>query len=125
MLFRSLNGVSMTAQAFSSELGLAGTVVLSICVITFSVTTMFGQSYYGAKCAGFLFGTGSKAFYNYFYISSTIIGATVSISFVINLIDGMYAVMAIPTMTSAILLSPKVMTETRRYFTALDRPAKK
>ena len=119
-----LNGVSMTAQAFSTELGLAGTVVLSICVITFSVTTMFGQSYYGAKCTGFLFGTGSKAFYNYFYISSTIIGATVSISFVINLIDGMYAVMAIPTMTSAILLSPKVMTEARRYFTALDHSAK-
>ena len=120
-----LNGVSMTAQAFSTELGLTGTVVLSICVITFSVTTMFGQSYYGAKCTGFLFGTKSKTYYNYFYISSTIIGATVSISFVINLIDGMYAVMAIPTMTSAILLSPKVMTEARRYFTALDRPAEK
>ena len=120
-----LNGVSMTAQAFSTELGVAGTIVLSICVITFSITTMFGQSYYGAKCTGFLFGTESKMYYNYFYISSTIIGATVSISFVINLIDGMYAVMAIPTMTSAILLSPKVMTEARRYFADLNPSAKK
>ena len=120
-----LNGVSMTAQAFSTELGVAGTIVLSICVITFSITTMFGQSYYGAKCTGFLFGAKSKMYYNYFYISSTIIGATVSISFVINLIDGMYAVMAIPTMTSAILLSPKVMTEARRYFADLNPSAKK
>ena len=120
-----LNGVSMTAQAFSTELGVAGTIVLSICVITFSITTMFGQSYYGAKCTGFLFGAKSKMYYNYFYISSTIIGATVSISFVINLIDGMYAVMAIPTMTSAIMLSPKVMTEARRYFSDLNPSAEK
>lgn len=115
-----LNGVSMTARAFHDELGMIGTTILSICVITFSVTTMFGQSYYGAKCTGFLFGTRNKVYYNYFYIFSTIIGASVSISFVINLIDGMYALMAIPTMTSAILLSPKIMKEARRYFSDLD-----
>jgi AGCS family alanine or glycine:cation symporter len=28
----------------------------------------------------------------------------------------MFALMAIPTMVSALLLSPKVMKETRRYF---------
>ena len=120
----NVNGVSMTAQAFSQELGIAGTAVLSICVITFSLTTMFGQSYYGAKCTGFLFGSKCIMYYNYFYIFSIIIGATVSISFVINLIDGMYAVMAIPTMLSAILLSPKVVNEAKRYFSTLDLSTK-
>ena len=39
---------------------------------------------------------------------------------VINLADGMYAVMAIPTVVGSILLSPKVMKEAKRYFSSLD-----
>jgi len=115
----ALNGVSMTAKAFSNELGFLGEFILFFSVFTFSVTTMFGQSYYGAKCTGYLFGSRWKASYNWFYILSTIFGATVSITIVINLIDGMYAIMAIPTMVSTILLAPKVMKETRRYFSTI------
>ena len=115
----TLNGVSMTAKAFSQELGLVGDIILFFAVFSFSITTMFGQSYYGAKCTGFLFGSRWKSNYNWFYVLSTIIGATVSISIVINLIDGMYAIMAIPTMVSTILLAPKVMKETRRYFSMI------
>ena len=115
----TLNGVSMTAKAFSNELGFLGEFILFFSVFTFSVTTMFGQSYYGAKCTGFLFGSRWKVNYNWFYVLSTIFGATVSISIVINLIDGMYAIMAIPTMVSTILLAPKVMKETRRYFSMI------
>jgi len=40
----TLNGVSMTAKAFSNELGLLGEFILFFSVFTFSVTTMFGQS---------------------------------------------------------------------------------
>ena len=115
----SLNGVTMTAKAFSQELGMVGDLILFFAVFSFSITTMFGQSYYGAKCTGFLLGSHLKEKYNWFYVLSTILGATVSISIVINLIDGMYAIMAIPTMVSTILLAPKVMTETRRYFSTL------
>jgi AGCS family alanine or glycine:cation symporter len=115
----SLNGVTMTAKAFSQELGIVGDIILFFAVFSFSITTMFGQSYYGAKCTGFLFGSRWKSNYNWFYVLSTILGATVSISIVINLIDGMYAIMAIPTMVSTILLAPKVMKETRRYFSTL------
>ena len=115
----SLNGVTMTARAFSQELGIVGDIILFFAVFSFSITTMFGQSYYGAKCTGFLFGSRWKSNYNWFYVLSTIIGATVSISIVINLIDGMYAIMAIPTMVSTLLLAPKVMAEARRYFSTI------
>ena len=59
----TLNGVSMTAKAFSNELGFLGEFILFFSVFTFSVTTMFGQSYYGAKCTGFLFGSRWKVNY--------------------------------------------------------------
>ena len=114
-----VNGVTMTALAFEKELGLPGVIILFISVLTFSVTTMFGQSYYGSKCTGYLFGSKRKVIYKWFYVLAILFGAMVSIKTVIGLIDGAYAVMAIPTMISALLLSPKVMAEAKRYFSTL------
>jgi AGCS family alanine or glycine:cation symporter len=82
---------------------------------------MFGQSYYGSKCTGYLFGTRWKQKYNLFYVIAVIFGAVVSLNVVINIIDGVYALMAIPTMVSALLLSPQVMNEAKRYFANLKQ----
>lgn len=114
------NGVTLTAMAFKHELGLFGEILLVVAVLSFSLSTMFGYAYYGRKCTSYLFGTKAKPIYNIFYVGSIVIASVVSIDIAINLIDGMFALMAIPTMTSAILLSPKVMAETRRYFSALN-----
>jgi len=43
----------------------------------------------------------------------------ITIDVVINLIDGMYAVMAIPTIVGSVMLSGKVMNEAKRYFSTL------
>jgi len=113
------SGVTLTTMAFSQELGSMGKSLLLICVFLFSLTTMFGQSYYGSKCIGYLFGTRWQQKYNLFYVIAVIFGAVVSLNVVINIIDGVYALMAIPTMVSALLLSPQVMKEAKRYFANL------
>ncbi len=59
--------------------------------------------------------------YNLFYVIAVIFGAVVSLNVVINIIDGVYALMAIPTMVSALLLSPQVMKEAKRYFVSLKQ----
>lgn len=110
------NGVTLTTQAFYQELGEPGRWLLMTAVIVFSMTTMIGYSYYGCKCTGYLFGTKWKKVYNYFYIIAIVFGAVISIEMVINILDGMFAIMAIPTMVSAILLSPRVMEEAKKYF---------
>ena len=110
------NGVTLTTQAFTQELGEPGRWLLMMAVIIFSMTTMIGYSYYGCKCTGYLFGTKWKNTYNYFYVLAIVFGAVISIDMVINILDGMFAVMAVPTMVSAIILSPKVMQEAKRYF---------
>ena len=115
------SGVTLTTMAFSQELGSMGKLLLLICVFIFSLTTMFGQSYYGSKCTGYLFGTRWQQKYNLFYVIAVIFGAVVSLNVVINIIDGVYALMAIPTMVSALLLSPQVMNEAKRYFTTLKQ----
>jgi len=116
-----ISGVTLTTMAFSQELGSMGKSLLLICVFIFSLTTMFGQSYYGSKCIGYLFGTRWQQKYNLFYVIAVIFGAVVSLNVVINIIDGVYALMAIPTMVSALLLSPQVMKEAKRYFANLKQ----
>jgi AGCS family alanine or glycine:cation symporter len=115
-----LNGVTMTTTAFIKELGGFGKFLLLSAVLTFSLSTMMSYSYYGSKCSGYLFGTKSIFYYRCFYIVTIVIGAMITIEFVINLVDGMYAIMAIPTVLGSVLLSGKVMVEARRYFSALE-----
>jgi len=47
-------------------------------------------------------------------------GSVVSLDIVINLLDGAYATMAIPTMVSTLLLAPKVKAVAMNYFARLD-----
>ena len=113
------NGVTLTLNAFNEALPAFGTYLLIISVLTFSVSSMLSYSYYGTKCLGFLIGAERQNLYNYFYVFSIIFGAVASLDAVINLIDGMFALMAIPTMISALLLSKKVRLASKDYFTRL------
>lgn len=67
----------------------------------------------------FLFGADKKHYYNYFYIVSIFIGATTSLSMMINLIDGIFALMAIPTMIATIAMAPRVTKEIKAYITRI------
>ncbi|HCI16461.1 MAG: alanine:cation symporter family protein [Candidatus Marinimicrobia bacterium] len=115
-----LNGVTLTTTAFVKELGGFGFWLLLTAVLTFSLSTMMSYSYYGSKCSGYLFGTKSIFYYRCFYVFTIVVGAMISIEVVINFIDGMYAIMAIPTIIGSVMLSPKVMVEARRYFANLN-----
>ena len=116
----SLNGVTMTTTAFIKELGGFGKFLLLAAVLTFSLSTMMSYSYYGSKCSGYLFGTKSIFYYRCFYIVTIVVGAMITIEVVIDLVDGMYALMAIPTVVGSVLLSGKVMDEAKRYFATLN-----
>ena len=114
-----LNGVSMTAEAFKKELGIYGQIFLTIAVLNFALSTMFGYSYYGQKCASFVFGTRWKNAYNFVYVFMIVVGSVASIDIAVNFVDSAYALMVIPTMVSTFLLAPKVLEESKRYFSNL------
>lgn len=110
------NGVSLTAAAFGSGFGTAGNYLLLLCVAVFSISSLFSYSYYGSKCMSYLFGAHNAHFYNYFYIASILMGAVFPLAAILNLIDGVFALMAIPTMTATLLLAPRVTAKAREYF---------
>lgn len=109
------NGVTLTASAFNQVMPTFGAYALMVCVFVFSVSSLFSYSYYGTKCMSFLFGARHKHFYNYFYILSIVLAATTDFRTMINLIDGVFALMAIPTMTATLILAPKVVKELKAY----------
>tara|TARA_Y100000590_G_scaffold130228_1_gene148750 strand:+ start:1149 stop:2522 length:1374 start_codon:yes stop_codon:yes gene_type:complete len=118
----NLNGITMTSEAFKEGLPFLGETILLIIVCIFSITTIIGYSYYGSKCIAFLLGSKWKQPYRLVYTLSLIPAATISIDIVINYVDSMFAIMAIPTMISTILLAPKVMDSSRDYFNKLKQP---
>lgn len=111
-----VNGISLTASAFQKAMGPTGVYVLMLCVLIFAFSSLFTYSYYSTKCLGFLAGAHRQKYFNYFYAAAIIFGAVATIDAVLNFTDGMFALMAIPTMTAAILLSPKVMNAAQDYF---------
>ena len=119
-----VNGVSLTAAAFNASMPSFGNYLLLVCIAIFSVSSLFSYSYYGSKCLSFLIGAHRKHYYNYFYILSILLGATTSLSMMINLIDGFFALMAIPTMTATLIMAPRVLKEAKRYFSRLKESEK-
>ncbi len=110
------NGVSLTASAFENAMPGFGQYLLMICIIVFSVSSLFSYAYYGTKCLSFLIGAHRRHYYNYLYILSIVLAATTEFEVMINFIDGIFAFMAIPTMLATIILAPKVVTEAKSYF---------
>ncbi len=109
------NGISLTVSAFGSAIPFFGKELLLLCVLIFSLSTMFSYSYYGTKSLSFLAGVKYKNAYNYFYVLTIIIASIASLTAVESLISGSFALMAIPTMVSTLILAPKVITASKDY----------
>lgn len=110
------NGVSLTASAFDQSMPGYGKYLLMVCVLIFSLSSLFSYSYYGSKCLSFLIGADKKHYYNYLYIISILIAVMSPFSSMLNFIDGTFALMAIPTMIATLIMAPRITKEIKVYF---------
>jgi alanine or glycine:cation symporter, AGCS family len=113
------DGVKLTLAAFEMGIPVIGKYLLMISVLVFALSTMFTYSYYGHKCANYLFGADKAYYYNFFYLATIVVGAVASLDVVVSLVDGMYAVMAFPNMIAALYLAPKVKAASKDYFSRM------
>jgi AGCS family alanine or glycine:cation symporter len=114
-----VDGITMTANAFETAIPGVGSILLTICVSIFAISTMLAFPYYGTKCFSFVFGAKYSFIYKWIYILAIPLGAAATLGFTVSIFDGAYALMAFPTMISAILLSPKVIRASKDYFRRL------
>jgi AGCS family alanine or glycine:cation symporter len=117
---RSADGVLLTAAAFTKGLGSAGRYTLTTIIVLFSVSTMISYSYYSLKCAKYLFGMRVGGLYVYIYLISLPAAAILNPGTVVNIIDTCFALMAIPTLTGALLLSGRVTGAMKDYLRRMN-----
>ena len=103
-----IKGLYIALNSFETLLPGCGQYLLMVMVFFFAFSTMFSYSYYGLKCTNFLFGAHRAKYYNYFYLVMIVVAAVVPLGTVVAVMDLSFALMALPTMTSLILLAPRV-----------------
>jgi AGCS family alanine or glycine:cation symporter len=106
------DGSLLTTVAFA-QMGSFGPWLLTFGLLTFSVTTMIGWSYYGDRSAVYLFGEKAVLPYRLVYLATILAGAIVPLSVVWNTADVLNGLMAVPNLICVIMLSGVISRETR------------
>ncbi len=113
------NGAPVTAAAFRqglSPLGDWGHLIVVFGVLLFGISTAISWSYYGDRCAYYLFGQGAILPYKALFVLAHFVGAAIPLAVVWALGDVALAIVIWPNLIALIALAPVVAEETRSYF---------
>jgi len=110
-----LEGSELTAKAFSTLYGPAGSYMVTLAVVLFAFSTIISWSYYGEQGATFLFGEKSIKIYRVIFICFIFIGAIAKLKMVLDLSDAVFGLLAIPNLLANVLLSKKLKLELKQY----------
>lgn len=108
------NGASLSTFAYGEGLP-GGSYIVTFGLIIFAFTTMLGWSYYGERCAEFIFGLWVITPYRILWVVAILAGALVKLDFVWLLADVMNGFMAVPNLIALVLLSPVIFKVTKEY----------
>lgn len=100
-----VTGAALTANSFEWLLPGLGNWVVTIGLIFFAYSTILGWSYYGERCASYLFGERCIGSFRVVYTSFVMLGAIVSLDLVWALSDIFNGLMAFPNLVGLLLLS--------------------
>ncbi len=113
------NGAPVTAAAFRqglAPLGDWGHFIVVLGVLLFGISTAISWSYYGDRCAYYLFGSAAILPYKALFVFAHFMGAAIPLAVVWALGDVALAIVIWPNLIALIFLAPVVAEETRSYF---------
>ncbi|WP_130870341.1 alanine/glycine:cation symporter family protein [Intestinimonas massiliensis (ex Afouda et al. 2020)] len=113
------DGGKLTTLAFS-QIPVLGPVILVVGIITFAWSTILGWSYYGERCAQYLWGKKAILVYKIVFVAIVVVGPVLALDLVWTIADILNAFMAIPNLIAVLLLSGVIAKETRHYLKNLD-----
>ncbi len=108
-----LSGAPLSAAAFVFGLNDIGGFVVSFGLIVFAFTTILAWSYYGERCAEYLFGVRVIIPYRLLWIAALPLGAMADLGLVWLVADILNGLMAIPNLIALALLAPVVFRLTQ------------
>jgi AGCS family alanine or glycine:cation symporter len=111
------SGAPLTLIAFETGLpGRAGRFIVVVSVFLFAISTAIAWSYYGDRCANYLFGRSMILPYKAAFVAMHFVGAVLSLSVAWTLGDVFLGIVILPNLLALLLLSPKVVELTKSYF---------
>ena len=113
------NGGQMTTAAFS-QIPVLGSIILVFGIITFAYTTVLGWSYYGERCAEYLFGKRATIFFKIIFVFVILLGPVIELDIVWSLSDIFNALMAIPNIIALVFTSGLIAKETKKWLNNLE-----
>lgn len=113
------NGGQMTTAAFS-QIPVLGSIILVFGIITFAYTTVLGWSYYGERCAEYLFGKRATIFFKIIFVFVILLGPVIELDIVWSLSDIFNALMAVPNIIALVFTSGLIAKETKKWLNNLE-----
>ncbi len=111
------NGAPLTMLAFQRGLpGDWGHYIVILTVLLFGISTAIAWSYYGDRCAFYLFGEKAVLPYKLIFVGMHFVGAVVPLAVAWTLGDIFLGLVIIPNLIAVVVLTPKVKEITDSYF---------
>ena len=107
-------GASLSTLAYGNSIPF-GEYIITFGLVVFAFTTILGWSYYGERCAEYIFGEKIILPYRILWILAAFIGADQKVNLIWILADVMNGFMAIPNLIALALLSPVIFKVTKEY----------
>ncbi|MCS4505450.1 alanine:cation symporter family protein [Arhodomonas aquaeolei] len=108
-------GAELTSLAFGDGVP-GGNWVVTFGLIVFAFTTIVAWSYYGERCAEYLFGVKAIMPYRYVWVVLLFVGAVANLGLVWKIAGVLNSLMAIPNLIALLALSGTIFAVTREYF---------
>ena len=112
-----LDAAILSANAFSIALGPWAKYYVSAVLILFAFTTLITWSYYGERCAQYLFGPNIRKPFKLLWLAVIFGSASTSLNLVWLISDALNALMAIPNLFALFMLTPMIFRLTSEYIT--------
>lgn len=112
-----IQGANLTIAAFSSVLGKAGAVIITIGILMFAFSTILGWEYQGEKALEYLFKKPIVCYiYRVIFSIFVFVGSTVALDIAWSFSDIANGLMAVPNLISLLVLSGVIARDTKKYY---------
>lgn len=118
------NSSALTQWAFEREMGGLGRWIVTLSVFLFALSTTISWSYYGDRCAEYLFGGRAVPIYRWLYTGFVFLGAVLTLEVVWAYGDLALGLMAAPNLIAIFILTGRVKRATDQYFSVPHPPLK-
>ncbi len=115
MAYSGTTGAVLVGLTFGSAFGEIGNLFIMFSTIFFAISTTVGWSFFGIKCAEYLFGEKGGSAYKILFTAATFLGGIMKLEIVWQISDIFNGLMALPNLIGVIALRKEILAVYENY----------